>query len=207
MGLPITMKTNFSKFWLKKCDSQPRGQASAAATQAKTKLTGEPREEDRASGFFSAGDHVRFRPVTIDDLNEVMVIERSAFDFPWSAGFFRQELQVACARSILAEIDGKIVGYVLFWVLPGAIDIHNVAVHHDYRRRGIARELLGLVTDEARRQSLSRVLLEVRRSNVPAQKLYQAMGFLATGIRKRYYSDNEDAVAMTLEIDAIVART
>ena len=201
------MKTNFSKFWLKNCDSQPSGQASAARTQAKTKLSGDPQEEHRVSGFFSAGDHVRFRPMTIDDLDEVMAIERSAFDFPWSSGFFRQELQVACARSILAEIDGKIVGYVLFWVLPGAIDVHNIAVHQDYRRRGIARELLELVTDEARRQSLSRVLLEVRISNTAAQKLYLAMGFLATGIRKRYYSDSEDAVAMTLEINPIVART
>lgn len=194
------MKTNFSKFWLRKCDSQSQGEASRE-TDAKPNLTGGPQGEHGACGFFALDDHVRFRPMTIDDLDEVMVIERSVFSFPWSASFFRQELQVACARSILAEIDGKIVGYVLFWVLPGAIDIHNIAVHLDYRRRGIARALLGLVADEARRQSLSRVMLEVRRSNLAAQKLYQTMGFLATGIRKGYYSDNEDAVAMTLEIN------
>ncbi len=129
------------------------------------------------------------------------MIERTAFRFPWSAGFFRQELQVACARSILAEADGKIIGYVLFWLLPGAIDIHNIAVHVDFRRRGIARVLLGRVIDQARRQSIVHVMLEVRKSNLPAQKLYETMGFLTVGLRKGYYSDNgEDALAMTLEL-------
>jgi ribosomal-protein-alanine N-acetyltransferase len=141
--------------------------------------------------------------MNIADLDEVMTIERSSFRFPWSVGFFRQELQVACARSILVEADGKIIGYVLFWLLPGAVDIHNIAVHANYRRRGIARVLLGRVIDEAKRQSITRVLLEVRRSNFPAQKLYEAMGFMTTGVRKGYYSDNgEDAFAMTLELNA-----
>jgi ribosomal-protein-alanine N-acetyltransferase len=130
-----------------------------------------------------------------------MGIERTSYRFPWSSGFFLQELQVACARSILAEIDGQIVGYVLFWLLPGAIDIHNIAVHVDYRRRGIARLLLGKVLAEARNQSSLRVMLEVRQSNLPAQKLYQSLGFLTTGVRKGYYSDDgEDALAMSLEL-------
>lgn len=144
--------------------------------------------------------------MNIADLDEVMEIERSSFRFPWSVNFFRQELQVACARSILAEIDGKIVGYVLFWLLPGAIDIHNIAVSTDHRRRGIARVLLNRVIDEAKRQSITRVLLEVRKSNLPAQKLYARMGFSTTGIRKGYYSDNgEDAFAMTLELDSALS--
>jgi [ribosomal protein S18]-alanine N-acetyltransferase len=130
-----------------------------------------------------------------------MGIEKTSFRFPWSSGFFLQELQVACARSILAEIDGQIVGYVLFWLLPGAIDIHNIAVRIDYRRRGIARLLLGKVLAEARNQSLLRVMLEVRRSNMAAQKLYQSLGFLTTGVRKGYYSDDgEDALAMSLDL-------
>jgi ribosomal-protein-alanine N-acetyltransferase len=170
--------------------------------KAKPKLADEPQDEDPACGFFASGANVRFRPMTIADLDEVMAIERTSYQFPWSAVFFRQELQVACARSILAETDRTIVGYVLYWLLPGAIDIHNLAVHVDYRRRGIARILLRSVVKEARRQSVSRVMLEVRQSNVPAQKLYQAMGFKITGMRKGYYSDNgEDALAMTLELE------
>ena len=160
-----------------------------------------PQDVDGVCGFFASGESVSFRPITTADLDEVMVIERTSFRFPWSSGFFLQELQVACARSILAEIDGQIVGYVLFWLLPGAIDIHNIAVHVDYRRRGIARLLLNKVLAEARNQSAVRVMLEVRRSNWQAQKLYQSLGFFATGVRKGYYSDDgEDAVAMTLDL-------
>jgi len=160
-----------------------------------------PQDENRACDFFTSGESVIFRPITTADLDEVMAIERTSFRFPWSSGFFLQELQVACARSVLAEIDGQIVGYILFWLLPGAIDIHNIAVHVEHRRRGIARLLLNKVLNEARRQSALRVMLEVRKSNLPAQKLYQSMGFLTTGVRKGYYSDDgEDALAMSLEV-------
>lgn len=161
----------------------------------------EPQDENRKCGFYTSRDSVTFRPITTADLEEVLLIERASFLYPWSPGFFRQEMQVACARSILAEIEGQIVGYILFWLLPGAIDIHNIAVHSDYRRRGIARLLLSKVVTEAQRQSVIRVMLEVRRSNLAAQKLYESVGFLSTGVRKGYYSDNgEDAFAMTLEV-------
>jgi ribosomal-protein-alanine N-acetyltransferase len=195
------MKTNFSKFWSRKRESRSAGTTIAHPSNAQAELTKEPREEE-ARGFFASGRRVQFRPMTMADLNEVMAIEKTAFSFPWSAGFFRQELQVACARAILAEVDGRIIGYVLFWLLPGAIDIHNIAVHSDFRRQGVARLLLRRVVDEARRQNITRLLLEVRKSNLPAQQLYAAMGFSTTGVRKGYYSDNgEDAFAMTLELE------
>jgi [ribosomal protein S18]-alanine N-acetyltransferase len=196
------MKTNFSKYWLRKFDARPESAPIAERTHIKEDSREEPRAEYDARGSFASADRLEFRPMTTADLDEVMLIERSSFRFPWSPGFFRQELQVACARSVLAEIDGKIVGYVLFWLLPGAIDIHNIAVHADYRRRGIARMLLGRVIDEARHRSALKVMLEVRKSNVPAQKLYESMGFLTIGIRKGYYSDDgEDALAMTLNLN------
>jgi [ribosomal protein S18]-alanine N-acetyltransferase len=139
--------------------------------------------------------------MTPADLDEIMVIERGAFRYPWSSRFFLQELQVHCARSVLAEIDGKILGYVLFWCLPGEIDIHNIAVHTAYRRRGIARSLLQQVIADARGRCLTRVTLEVRRSNIAAQKLYESLGFVTTGLRRGYYSDDgEDALAMALEL-------
>lgn len=200
------MKIKFSKFWSKKGDFRSGSKAIAYETTDKlTTSLSVPLVESEAYGFFASGECLQFRPMTIADLDEVMLIERTAFDFPWSVGFFRQELQVACARSILAETDGKIIAYVLYWMLPGAIDVHNIAVHVDYRRRGIALLLLRKVVAEARRHSIVRVLLEVRKSNIAAQKLYEKSGFLTTGIRKGYYSDNgEDAMAMTLELEKAV---
>jgi ribosomal-protein-alanine N-acetyltransferase len=158
---------------------------------------------EKGAAFCPWGADMQFRPMTTADLDEIMAIERRAYRFPWSQGFFLQELQVACARSIIAELDGRIVGYVLYWLLPETIDIHNLATHTDHRRHGVARRLLNRVLAYARDQSISRVTLEVRKSNLAAQKLYESMGFVTTGLRKGYYSDDgEDALAMTLELAA-----
>lgn len=168
--------------------------------KANSNSSKEPQAKE-VCGSFAFGATVSFRPMTTADLEEVMAVERASYEFPWSAGFFRQELQVACARSIVAERDGKIIGYILFWMLPGAVDIHNLAVRSEYRRRGVARALMEQVIAQARHHSAARVMLEVRKSNLAAQNLYQSMGFSVTAIRKGYYSDNdEDALAMTLEL-------
>jgi [ribosomal protein S18]-alanine N-acetyltransferase len=139
--------------------------------------------------------------MTAADIEQVIAIERASFQFPWSTRFFLEELQVECARSILAEVDGRIVGYVLFWFLPEELDIHNIAVHPDFRRHGVGRLLLQQVVAAARLQGLIRVTLDVRRSNASAQSLYRSLGFVIRGLRKGYYSDNgEDALVMALEL-------
>ena len=139
--------------------------------------------------------------MTTADIESVIAIERASFQFPWSTRFFLDELQVDCARSILAEVEGRVVGYVLFWFLAEEVDIHNIAVHPDFRRQGIGRLLLEEVVDAARRQERLRVTLDVRFSNAPAQNLYRSFGFVTRGLRKGYYSDNgEDALVMALEL-------
>jgi [ribosomal protein S18]-alanine N-acetyltransferase len=139
--------------------------------------------------------------MTTADIESVIAIERASFQFPWSTRFFLDELQVDCARSILAEVEGRIVGYVLFWFLVEEVDIHNIAVHPDFRRQGIGRLLLEEVVAAARRQERLRVTLDVRFSNASAQNLYRSFGFVTRGLRKGYYSDNgEDALVMALEL-------
>lgn len=148
-----------------------------------------------------AGAGVEFRRMTPSDLDEIMTIERDSFAYPWSLRFFLQELRVPCARSLLATVGSKAVGYIIYWVLAGEVDIHNLAVHPSYRRRGIGKHLLQAVVEEAKGNGSGRVTLEVRKSNEPAQRLYQALGFVERGVRKGYYSDDgEDALAMVLEI-------
>jgi ribosomal-protein-alanine N-acetyltransferase len=139
--------------------------------------------------------------MTSADIDEVIAIERSSFQFPWSTRFFLEELQVKCARAVLAEIDRRIVGYVLFWLLADEVDIHNIAVHPDFRRRGLGRLLLDQVVAAARAHDAVRVTLDVRCSNTSAQRLYQTFGFVLQGLRKGYYSDNgEDALVMALKL-------
>jgi ribosomal-protein-alanine N-acetyltransferase len=142
-----------------------------------------------------------YRPIALQDISAIMAIERNAYAYPWSERFFRQELQVQCARSFLAESEGRIAGYVLFWLLPGTVDIHNIAVHQEFRRRGLGRRLLEHVIEEARKRSSARVTLEVRKSNTAAQRLYESAGFQVNGVRQGYYSDDgEDALLMALEL-------
>jgi [ribosomal protein S18]-alanine N-acetyltransferase len=148
---------------------------------------------------------IELRRIIPSDVEEVMRIERTSFSSPWSARFFLEELRAPCARCLLASSDDKIIGYVLYWALPGEADIHNLAVDNDYRRRGIGSCLLRAVIDEATQQGLARVTLEVRRSNEAAQGLYHSLGFVVQGVRAGYYSDNgEDAFVMALELAPVV---
>lgn len=161
-----------------------------------------PQGDGLRCGFFVAEGDVQFRQMNPSDLSEIMTIERASFSSPWSSRFFLQELGVPCARSLLAIIEGKTVGYIIYWLLPSEVDIHNLAVHPTYRRKGVGRSLLQSVINEARRHGSSRVTLEVRKSNEAAQLLYRSLGFVGQGVRKGYYSDDgEDALAMALEFE------
>jgi [ribosomal protein S18]-alanine N-acetyltransferase len=173
---------------------------------SKNRLGGEIPSEERQRDREPAGsvdsriDHLHFRQMSQSDLEEIMRIERASFAYPWSARFFLQELGVPCSRSLLAVTNGRTVGYIIYWFLASEIDIHNLAVDPAYRRQGIGRLLLHAVIDEARDRGLSRVTLEVRKSNDTARRLYQSVGFAVQGVRRGYYSDDgEDALAMVLE--------
>ncbi len=143
-----------------------------------------------------------FREVQSADIDEMMTIERASFTSPWSARFFLEEIRVSCAKFVLAEVEGRIVGYIIYWQLPKEVDIHNLAVHPAYRRGGIGRSLLSSAIDSAKGQGSNRVTLEVRKSNQAAQDLYYTFGFVKRGVRKGYYSDDgEDALVMVLDLD------
>lgn len=144
-----------------------------------------------------AGGGLYLRSMTVADIDEVMAIEKAAFASPWSRQFFLEELQATHARSVLCQQDGKPIGYVIYWELPGELDIHNVAVHPRFRRQGVARAMLADIIEGATQRGFRRMTLEVRKSNDPAQTLYRSLGFEICGLRKGYYSDNgEDAWVM-----------
>jgi ribosomal-protein-alanine N-acetyltransferase len=148
---------------------------------------------------------VELRKIGPSDLEEVMRIEKTSFPTPWSTRFFLEELRAPCAHSLLATVNNRVVGYVLYWLLPGELDVHNLAVDRDYRRQGIGRSLLQAVIAEAKDRGLERVTLEVRKSNAAAQNLYYNLGFVVQGVRVGYYSDNgEDAFVMALALNRTV---
>jgi ribosomal-protein-alanine N-acetyltransferase len=143
-------------------------------------------------------------PMTLDDLDEVLAIERASFKTPWSRSAFRYELtQNRVARSQVVRLRGQLVGYLCLWEIGHEIHITNVAVHPSFRRRGVARALLGSVLGDARRTGVELVFLEVRPTNVEALSLYEGFGFRVIGRRKGYYFDTgEDALVMEARLGA-----
>jgi [ribosomal protein S18]-alanine N-acetyltransferase len=141
------------------------------------------------------------REIRVADLEDVLAIERASFASPWSRQFFLEELQASCAKSVLSDVGGAVVGYCLYWELSNDLDIHNVAVHPEYRRQGVARGMLRHIVGEAQRIGSQSITLEVRKSNEGAQALYRSLGFEICGVRKGYYSnDGEDAWVMILRL-------
>lgn len=137
-----------------------------------------------------------------DDLDEVMAIERSSFSMPWSRSAFLYELERnRVARCRVMRDGDHVIAYVCLWEIADELHITNLAVHPSFRRRGIARTLLGEVLDAARRSGRRLVVLEVRPSNKEARTLYETFGFRVIGRRHGYYYDTgEDALVMEVPL-------
>lgn len=142
-----------------------------------------------------------------EDIPRILEIEREGQPEPWSGELFREELHRVHAQAMVVRVGGgerSPVGYICFWEVAGEIQILNVAVHKDYRRRGIGRALM----QHALRYGLDRnartASLELRRSNVAARRLYEGMGFRVVGERPNYYGLRETAIIMELELDSTV---
>jgi ribosomal-protein-alanine N-acetyltransferase len=143
---------------------------------------------------------IEIRRLTLGDLNDIEQIERDSYPTPWSRSMFAGELAKPSSLS-LGAFDGDchdaLVGYLIISRYVDAWHVLNVAVARDYRRQGIAtqmlEELFRLTEGDARRG----YTLEVRVSNETAIALYERLGFQATGVRRGYYTDNrEDALIM-----------
>jgi ribosomal-protein-alanine N-acetyltransferase len=133
------------------------------------------------------------------DLPQVMEIERLAFPAPWTPGLFLHELKLPFSRLHLARGrngNGRLLGYVCWWVIGDEVHILNLAVHPDARRGGTGRALVEHVVEDATANGAASVTLEVRHDNAAALGLYRSLGFSETGLRRNYYGAGEDAVIM-----------
>ena len=135
--------------------------------------------------------------MTEADIDGVLEISSLSFKTPWSKESYIQELSNSLANYIVAKCDNKIVGFVGTWIIIDEAHITNIAVHPDFRRNNIASTLLDALIELTKNAKCNAYTLEVRSSNIPAQKLYKKYGFVEQGIRKNYYQDNkEDAIIM-----------
>lgn len=154
----------------------------------------------------SAPPRLRFRRVEAADLPRLMEIERDAFLHPWSEQQLRSELGNAWSVMLAAletgpEAAGRMVGYVIVWVVHDELHVLNVATATEARRRGVGRALMEAAHALGRDRACRLSTLEVRRSNAPAIALYKALGYRQVGMRPRYYAEeNEDALLMSLDL-------
>ena len=142
---------------------------------------------------------LELRKLELRDLNAIERIERESYPTPWSRSMFAGEIAKPSSLSLGAfdSVSGTLVGYLVISRYVDAWHVMNLAVTKSYRRRGVARTLLDQLFEETAGDEHRGYTLEVRVSNEGAIKLYEAMGFLARGMRRGYYTDNrEDAVIM-----------
>ena len=145
----------------------------------------------------------RLRPMRQDDLDAVMVVERRAYPWPWTAGIFRDCLVAGYPAWVLLE-DGAFIGHGVMSVAADEAHVLNVCIDPARQGRGHGRMLLRAMVEAARGLGACRVFLEVRPSNPAACALYESEGFNEIGRRPRYYpADNntrEDAIVMAMEL-------
>ncbi len=132
------------------------------------------------------------------DIKPMAEMDILCFSAPWSEESFAQEIREnRMAFYIVAEIDGRMAGYAGLWCIVDEGHITNVAVHPDFRRRGVGEALISVLLDHTIKNGILSHTLEVRVSNTPAISLYSKFGFESAGLRKNYYEDNgEDAIIM-----------
>jgi ribosomal-protein-alanine N-acetyltransferase len=144
-------------------------------------------------------NEVMFVRAAAEHVAQMHEIELEVFPTPWSYESLEQDV---CGHEIAYYIVGlhsnQVVSYAGFWFVLDEAHITNVAVRPEFRRKGIGRQMMELLLAEAKDRGIVTVSLEVRVSNKAARELYKGLGFSVAGLRKKYYSNNdEDALLMS----------
>lgn len=145
-------------------------------------------------------DGTSIRRMQLEDLDQVVAIDQASFTLPWPARSFRYEIaENPTARCWVTEYDGQVIGLLVLWLIAGEAHIATLATRPEFRRRGVASELLIYALRAAAAEGAHSAVLEVRAGNLPAQAMYAKYGFVEEGRRVRYYKDSgEDAILMSL---------
>ena len=131
---------------------------------------------------------------------QIAALENICFNDPWSENSIRSELDNKLSLWVVAVDDDLVVGYVGSQTVLGETDMMNIAVHPDYRKKGIGTGLIVSLIGALEQRGSHSLMLEVRASNSPAISVYQKLGFAEVGRRKNYYRNpKEDALILRKE--------
>lgn len=137
------------------------------------------------------------------DLDAVAALEADTFTNPWTRDMLERELrQSDVARVYVVRLPGyRVAAFCACWLVYDELHINTIAVDAHLRRQGLATALMTHLLAEAAAQGARRTFLEVRRSNLPAQRLYERLGFTVSAVRRHYYSQpEEDALVLALDM-------
>ena len=131
------------------------------------------------------------------DMPEVLTIEASAFEFPWSEEDFVRCLRQRNCIGMVAEHNERVVGFMIYELHKNRLHILNFAVGQQFRRKGIGTQMIRKLIGKLSPQRRSRIMLEVRETNLSAQLFFRDIGFRAISLLRDFYEDTtEDAYLM-----------
>ena len=142
------------------------------------------------------------REMKADDLKRIVELEKDLFLSPWNEEDFIHELKEnPMAGYYILEKENQIIGYIGLWFLGDPCQITTIATDRHFQGQGCASQLMEYALEKSEELHYQNVNLEVRVSNVKAIALYQKFGFKNVAVRKRYYSNGEDAYLMIKELE------
>ena len=145
---------------------------------------------------------VTLRPMTAQDINAVMEVEKSAYTYPWTKGIFADCIRVGYDCWVATENE-VIIAHAVLSIAAGESHILNLAVSKSLQKSGIGKQLLTQMINIARLKNADIIMLEARPSNTAAIRLYESKGFNEIGSRKAYYptkDGKEDALLFALQL-------
>ena len=143
---------------------------------------------------------IEIMEMTAAHTGQIAELEKICFSDPWSEKSIASELDSRLSLWLVVMDGETVVGYVGSQSVLGETDMMNIAVSPNYRRQGIAEKLVVELIEKLREKGNHSLMLEVRSSNDPAQKLYEKLGFEQVGRRKNYYRNpKEDALILRKE--------
>ena len=135
---------------------------------------------------------MKLREMTENDLPQVLELQRELAFQDWNEKQFLSEIRASYAYCVVCEDDGKLLGYAIFHLLGPDSELLSIATRTSEQRKGIGSQLLKAGLDKLT-ESGDQCFLEVRDGNAKARAFYKKHGFKLYSVRKKYYSDGEDA--------------
>ena len=135
---------------------------------------------------------VHVRMLVRRDFAQVLEIEEACFEFPWTSEELWQCLQERNCLGMVAEHEGRVVGYIVYETPKNRFFVTNIAVAPEFQRHGIARQMIQKLVSKMIYQQRHKVAITIRETNLPALLCFRALGFKAVTVLKNFYEEQDE---------------